>query len=305
MASTRRLAWAFAALTTVTYVLVVFGAVVRLKGAGLSCPDWPLCYGELVPSMSFGVVFEVGHRYLASAVSLGLVGLTIWTCFLPKARKLLGRWLIAAFGILGVQIVLGGLTVLQLLASWTVTSHLLCGNAFALILALITARLFAMDRAPALGTLPAAARILVPLSAVLLVVQMSLGGLVAATFAGQACVEWPACVGSDWFPTLSGPVGLHIFHRLTAYALAFAVWALAAVCWKSPVLGRITKVAAVLVFVQVALGVSNVLLHLPSEVSAAHSLGAALLCLVIGLIVDRSFRPLAVDSAPLELKDAA
>lgn len=305
MASTRRLAWSFAALTTVTYVLVVFGAVVRLQGAGLSCPDWPLCFGELVPEMSFGVVFEVGHRYLASAVSLGLVGLSIWAAFVPAAKKAVGRWLIAAFLVLAVQIVLGGLTVLQLLASWTVTSHLVCGNAFALVLALITVRLWAIDAPARTGTVPAAARILIPLVAVLLVVQMSIGGLVAATFAGQACVEWPACVGNEWFPTWTGPIGLHIFHRLTAYALAAAVLGLAGVCWSSPTLGRVTKIAALLVVVQVALGVANVLLHLPAEVSAAHSLVAALLCLTVGLTVDTSFRRPRDESQPVGLKVAA
>ena len=307
MASTRRLAWSFAALTALTYVLVVFGAVVRLQGAGLSCPDWPLCLGELVPSMSFGVVFEVGHRYLASLVSLGLVGLTIWTCFLPAARKVVGRWLVAAFVVLVVQIVLGGLTVLQLLASWTVTSHLVCGNAFALVLALISVRLFALDAPARSVDVPPLARPLVALTAVLLVAQMAIGGLVAATFAGQACVTWPACVGTDWFPSWTGPIGLHIFHRLTAYALAVAVLGLAGACWKSDGLGRITRFAAVLVLAQVALGVANVVLHLPSEISAAHSLGAAMLCLVVGLVVDRTFffRPAAVEPAPLSMKEAA
>ncbi|KFN43482.1 COX15/CtaA family protein [Arenimonas oryziterrae] len=38
-----RLAWAAVLLA---FAIVVFGAFVRLSNAGLSCPDWPTCYGR-------------------------------------------------------------------------------------------------------------------------------------------------------------------------------------------------------------------------------------------------------------------
>ena len=304
----KRLAWAFTALTVVTYVLVVFGAVVRLKGAGLSCPDWPLCYGELVPSMEFGVLFEVGHRYLASLVSLGLVGLTAAMFFVEGARERIGKHVVVAWIVLVVQIVLGGLTVLQLLASWTVTSHLLCGNAFALSLAVIAVRLFdtgKAERSPVATPL----RVAIGATAALLVVQMALGGLVASNFAGLACVEWPACVGDDWFPTWTGPVGLHVVHRLTAYSLVVAFGAVAWLSRGHERLAPLSLVAAVLVLAQVGLGVANVLLRLPAEVSAGHSLVAALLCVTTGLMVYELFvrgRPQAVvETLPTPLEEAA
>ncbi|MCP4805427.1 MAG: heme A synthase [Proteobacteria bacterium] len=296
-------------MTVLTYVLVVFGAVVRLKGAGLSCPDWPLCYGELVPSMEFGVLFEVGHRYVASAVSLGLVALTGAMWMVDGARERIGKLVVVAWVVLVVQIVLGGLTVLQLLASWTVTSHLLCGNAFALILAVISLRLFdtgsVTERAPASTPL----RVAIGATAVLLVAQMALGGLVASNFAGLACVEWPACVGTDWFPTFAGPVGLHVTHRLTAYSLVAAFIAVAWLARGHDRLAHLSVVGLVLVFAQVALGVANVLLRLPAEVSAGHSLVAALLCMTTGLMAYDLFlrgRPTAaVIPVPTQIEEAA
>ena len=38
-----RIAWLAVALAT---CVIVFGAFVRLSNAGLSCPDWPTCYGK-------------------------------------------------------------------------------------------------------------------------------------------------------------------------------------------------------------------------------------------------------------------
>lgn len=305
----RRLGWAFAVLTGMTYALVVFGAVVRAQGAGLACPDWPLCFGQLVPRLDFGVVFEWGHRALAGTVSLGLLGLIIATWFIQPARKLIGRYLIAAVVVLVIQIILGGLTVLQLLASWTVTSHLLVGNAFALSLGLISATLFRASRGPSQAApQPANAGPAWLGVAALLLAQMTLGGLVASSFAGLACVTWPACVGDSWFPSFTGPVGLHVVHRLTAYALVIAVGV--ATWMSSGGLRKLGILACVVVLAQVALGVANVLMFLPVEVTAGHSAGAASLCLLTALALQmvytsRAEAQLPETTAPPALTEAA
>ncbi|MED5369602.1 MAG: COX15/CtaA family protein [Myxococcota bacterium] len=290
MPRTRRLARAFIVLSVLTYLLVVFGAIVRAQGAGLACPDWPLCFGQLVPALDFGVFFEWGHRALAGSISLLLLGVSVWALKEKPERQLIGKWLIVTWIILLVQIILGGLTVLELLAQWTVTSHLLVGNTFALSLGLLAALLWrGHDPAPRPALQRGVLRLLAPLAGVLLVAQMALGGLVSSGHAGLACVTWPQCVGTLWFPTWEGPVGLHLMHRSTAYALAVLYTIIAALAWDQDSLGTKARILLGLVLVQVALGVANVLWQLPVEVTAGHSAVAASLCLVTGLMIQDIF----------------
>src|SRR3954465_12675053 len=59
----RRLAWITVAFT---YFLVSLGSTVRVNNAGLGCPDWPLCYGNIFSMESVSALLEESHRYTAS-----------------------------------------------------------------------------------------------------------------------------------------------------------------------------------------------------------------------------------------------
>src|SRR6202020_728090 len=61
-----------------TLFLVVAGASVTSKEEGLSVPDWPLSYGQVMPQMTGGVFFEHGHRMVATFVGILTIGLAIW-----------------------------------------------------------------------------------------------------------------------------------------------------------------------------------------------------------------------------------
>jgi cytochrome c oxidase assembly protein subunit 15 len=281
---TRNLARAFAVLACATYALIVLGALVRAHGAGLACPDWPLCFGEFVPRFDLKVAFEWGHRVSASAVSLGFVSLSFLAWRNAERRRAAGaRLFLIATALLTLQVILGALTVWKLLAFWSVTSHLLTGNAFAACLVLIAARLFdaSSQRTPPAHT--SGLRNAVTLASVLLVFQVALGGLVASRDAGLVCQEWASCNDGQWFPSFEGALGLQITHRLTAYALVVAI-ATCALLGRGPTrLGRLLNTACLLVVAQIAVGVANVLLRLPVEVTGAHSALAAGLIAIMTL----------------------
>jgi heme A synthase len=272
----RGLARGFAVLACATYALIVLGALVRANGAGLACPDWPLCFGEVVPRFDVKVGFEWGHRVSASAVSLGFATLGLLTWRNPERRRAVGpRLLGLAAGLLALQVILGALTVWQLLAAWSVTSHLLTGNAFAACLVVAAARLFDASSQRTPPRYSSTMRSAVTLAALILVAQVALGGLVASKYAGLVCQEWPTCNNGEWFPGFEGALGLQITHRLAAYALALAI-ATAALLGRGPTrLGRLLVTASGLVIAQIAVGVANVLLRLPVEVTGTHSALAA------------------------------
>ncbi len=110
------------ALAVCTLLLVVAGASVTSNQAGLSVPDWPLSYGQVMPRMTGGVLFEHGHRMVATFVGMLTIGLAIWLAIAERRRwmKTLG-WI--ALGAVVLQGLLGGLTVLLLLPPAVSVSH--------------------------------------------------------------------------------------------------------------------------------------------------------------------------------------
>jgi cytochrome c oxidase assembly protein subunit 15 len=105
-----------------TLLLVVAGGMVTSRDAGLSVPDWPLSYGQLMPPMEGGILYEHGHRMIATTVGMLTIVSMIW---LLKAEK--RRWLrilgVIALTAVIVQGVLGGLTVIYLLPWWISSAH--------------------------------------------------------------------------------------------------------------------------------------------------------------------------------------
>lgn len=276
-----RLARGYAVLLGFTVALIVLGAAVRAHGAGLACPDWPLCFGRFVPSFDLRVGFEWAHRVLAGSIALAFAGLAIATWRDPRSRAACRVLLLGAAVLLGVQIVLGGLTVLLRLAPWTVTAHLITGNTFAVLLFVLHRRLVELARPRPAPEIGAAARGLTLVAFGLLFVQILLGGLVASGYAGLSCPEWPTCIAGAWFPTWRGPMGLHLAHRTHAYLVVACIAAAAWASRGSSGLGRVLAVATGVALLQVAVGIANVLLELPVEVTVLHSGLAAGLVLLL------------------------
>ncbi|MBM4336136.1 MAG: hypothetical protein FJ108_09505 [Deltaproteobacteria bacterium] len=290
-------------LAFLAWCLVVFGALVRAHGAGLACPDWPLCFGELIPEFDLQVAFEWGHRAMAGALSVVLVGLVAFVLRVRELRARFGPTIAAIVGLLVVQVVLGGLTVLLGLAPWTVTAHLVTGNSFVVSLAWLSGGLreFARPAPVRRAELPGAVEKLVALCALVLLVQFVLGGLVSSHYAGLACATFPLCNGDSLAPSLAGPIGLHVLHRLNAYLLGSAYALLAWRARRSERVGRLSALALGIAISQVAVGVANVLLEVPREITGLHSALATALALATAMLVREALAARLMGSASAQV----
>ncbi len=125
-----------------TLLLVVAGGMVTSRDAGLSVPDWPLSYGKLMPKMEGGILYEHGHRMIATTVGLFTIVSLVWI-FRVERRKWMRTLAIAALLAVIVQGVLGGITVLLLLPWWISSSHATLAQLFfstTVAMALFTSR---------------------------------------------------------------------------------------------------------------------------------------------------------------------
>ena len=275
------LGYGFAVLAALTFCLIVVGALVRAYDAGLACPDWPLCKGKAVPTFDFEVAFEWGHRVFAAGISVGLLVLTGLARRAPRAWTEIRTQLAWTWAVLVVQVIFGGLTVLLLLAPWTVSVHLVLGNALWALLLWTALDLRDAD-APARTALPSSNTVaaLLALVALCLFFQVVLGGWVSSHYAGLACPNFPTCDGQHWVPTWEGLIGIHLLHRLNGFVLLGSYLLLAVTTRGSGRVGVLAVCGLALVAAQIVVGVINVLLELPVFVTGLHS---ALAAAIIGL----------------------
>ncbi len=105
-----------------TFFLIIAGALVTSKDAGLSVPDWPLSFGRLMPPMVGNVLYEHGHRMVAAFVGLLATILAIWL-WRSEPRRWVRRLGLAALLAVILQGVLGGVAVLFFLPLPVSTGH--------------------------------------------------------------------------------------------------------------------------------------------------------------------------------------
>ncbi len=192
-------------------LLIFVGAYVRIREAGLACPDWPLCHGKLLPTLSVPIFWEWLHRLLALLTFLYVV----WFVYGMWHSRQRVQLTIMLFIFLW-QVVLGALTVTKLLDPTVVNLHFLTA---VLLLSFfvwfkISLRLCDIDlQKLQLLCLPRCGCYLLPLLTVLLVLQLALGSIVAASYGGYACPALFTCTGTWEWPQITAQVW-HMLHRI-------------------------------------------------------------------------------------------
>lgn len=309
-------------------IVIALGAWTRLRDAGLGCPDWPTCYGHLtVPSTPealarAGAEFpgqvvvphkawpETIHRYFASSIGLLILLIAGLSWRLRSQPGMPWRHALALLALVCLQGAFGALTVTEKLYPPVVTGHLLFGFATLTLLwlwylRLTQAFLSCGDRGAA------KVRGLALLAALMLAVQILLGGWTASNYAASICSELPVCQAGwqgqldfaeafrlfrpddrsfEYAPHLSAAakLSIHVLHRFGAMITSAMLLLLAWQLWRQARSPRYRRFAVLIVaglLVQVLLGVINVVAHLPLANAVAHNVWAAILLQLLVTLV--------------------
>ncbi|WP_428100384.1 COX15/CtaA family protein [Candidatus Rariloculus sp.] len=304
------------AATVLAFIVVTVGAWVRLTDAGLGCPDWPGCYGQLVVSADVatdpGVQAEFGdrpfdtgkawremvHRYLASALGLMCVALAAMGWMNRSKRGQPWRVPLALLALVVVQGLLGMWTVTLLLKPIVVVAHLLGGFA-TLGLLFWLSRPKPRPIAPARGL-----RTLASAAGAAVVLQIALGGWTSANYAALACPDFPTCQ-TQWWPEVAdfeeafvlwrgigvdyeggvldhpARVAVHFTHRLGAIAAALLTGIFGWLLFRRPEAKLAGAAVLFVLILQLVIGSGIVLFGVPLSLAVAHNGVAALLLLTI------------------------
>ncbi len=288
---------AFVVTVVWTLILLFLGSVVHATESSLACPDWPTCFGTMMPEMSGGVFWEHLHRLVAGGLIL-MFGLATWLTW----REVDGRpWVLkacwAGMGLLLVQAVLGGLTVILELPTAISNSHLLLAFLF-----LALATVLAVTTSPRWGRREARVETLRELrpwavgGAALVTLQSALGGWVRHAEAGMACPDVPLCLG-EWIPPLGNRlVTLHYSHRVLGIAVGIFVCLLSYRVLRRADADHLRKAAALaagLVLGQILLGFLSVSTTLAVTPVSVHTLLAASLLAVLTAMAVYTWEPVA------------
>lgn len=307
------------AVACATFVLVIAGGLVTSTGSGLAVPDWPLSFGQVFPRMEGGVLFEHGHRLIASAVGVLTVGLAIWTQR-AEPRRWVRRLGWAMVGAVILQGVLGGLTVLFLLPDAISVAHAGLAQIFftlTVVMAVVSSPSYVGTRGredagtqnPGPSTQNPVTCAITTWTAVAIYVQILLGAIVRHTGAGLAIPTFPLANGRLIPDFTSVLIFWQFLHRAFAVVVAImVVWTVARIFRRHGSEGWLTAPAAALIAVlgwQIFLGALTIWTFRAVSPTTAHVASGALLLVVSVLLAVRAHRVLGESDAPVEPTIAA
>ncbi len=318
----------FAALVNVTILLtlvvIALGAYTRLTDAGLGCPDWPGCYGKLTAPLHEGHIAEAQakypgaqiephkahnemvHRYIAGLLGLCVLMIALVSLRLKQFRFLSSGILLLVF----FQAALGMWTVTLNLLPLIVLAHLLGGFGLLTLLVILRAEIAwnlklreaDSDSAEANGLWEPKLSQLLPLgylAALVLMLQVALGGWTSSNYAATVCYQLPVCEAgwSERFSlqaAFSLPLGhatyeygvlpydarmsIHVLHRIGAMITLLVLGGFAFLSWRRAATKAMRIMAigiGILLFLQITLGLVNIVAQLPLPNAVAHNVVAA------------------------------
>ncbi len=275
------------------------GASEHIDAAQQAMPTGPVTPGK--------AWVEMVHRYLAMGVGVLITVLAVAAWLGRKSgdgRAAISPWWATVTWVwVCIQGAFGALTVTMKLFPAIVTLHLLGGYVLLALLTVLGVQLAQQQGLQAVSAVTPRLRLAVVLALALLFLQAASGAWVSTNYAVLACTEFPSCQGS-WWPDMDfahgfeiwRPLGygqdgahisfqsltaIHFTHRLMALVTLLLLAVLAAALWRVPALLKPARALAGLLLLQLATGMSNVVLDWPLVAAVLHTGGAGAMVVVL------------------------
>ncbi|MBU6255849.1 MAG: protoheme IX farnesyltransferase [bacterium] len=216
-----------------TIGLVVVGVIVRATDSGMGCPDWPLCYGQIIPPttdsgdvIAYKAWLEWIHRTIAAGIGLIALAVVIIALRGLKGRRSLQGASVALLALVLFQAWLGRQTVLESNSGASVTAHLATAMAFVGLQVWVLARSGYAETLN--GIRRASGGVVAPVVAAGSIYALLLfGSNVTGTETGLLYPDWPL-MGGTLFPPITELATPQIVHR---YATAIVALVLISTLW--------------------------------------------------------------------------
>ena len=280
------------------FLQIILGAWVRLTGSGMSCPDWPLCYGFIFPTPSkietianvnytyFQIFLEWIHRANAALV-IGPICLifSFYLIFNKKINAFFNKYAYLLLILILIQGGLGGLTVFKSNIPWSVAIHL----TFAFLLYLTTLLIIIKTYDISNNTFIAnkSIKIFTFLSGILTMSAAALGAFTSKYGASLSCNFWPGC-SEKFLPNFNDIFQvIHFSHRIVAMFLVLVLISLFIMLARyfksfSNSIKLILLLMFIIIFFQVVIGALLIFLEVPIWMGIFHqSIGLFLFTLIV------------------------
>ena len=271
-----------AATLAMTLALVIVGVVVRATDSGLGCPDWPLCYGQVVPPLDFKAWAEWLHRLIAAVIGVMILGVAVLAVVDHRDRRSLVLPSFGAVGLVLFQAWLGRETVRLGNSGESVTAHLAAAMALAGLLTYLLVRAGYPAHLPGRGR-SQGFTLLAAFTAASTFALLIFGANVTALDAALVFPDWPLMGGAivPPFGEMGGEAATlaftHALHRYVGVVVGLVLAGTWVAAWRGRRAGRVSgrlflllTIAAVLYPLQALVGAAQVWTQLAPWTQSVH-----------------------------------
>ncbi len=271
-----------AATLAMTLALVIVGVVVRATGSGLGCPDWPFCYGQVIPPLEFKAWAEWIHRLIAAIIGVMVLGVAVLAIVDHRDRRSLVAASFGAVALVVFQAWLGRETVRLGNSGASVTAHLAAAMAVAGLLTFLLVRAGYPARLPGRGG-SQRLTILVAFAAVATFAMLIFGANVTAADAALIFPDWPLMGGAvvppfgDMGADTANTAFTQALHRYVGVVVGVVLAGTWVAAWRGRRAGRVgatlfglITVAAVLYPLQAVVGALQIWTQLAPWTQTLH-----------------------------------